>query len=387
MASAAHPLVDDIDVLVIGGGIVGSCLAGFLAEEGVGVALIDDGRIGGSNANAGSLHVQMQSRFMRLYPQNVPGMERQLPLYPKAVAFWQAMQAQLGAEFDLKMTGGLMVAESQDQLDFLKIKARRERELGLDVDILDRAALDRIAPYFGPAVVGAELCANEGKLNPLLCNAAIRRWIVEKGVLLIEGESAGRIRRERQAFIVETERGSIKAGKVVLAAASGSKALAQALGVAIPAEPEPLHMNITEAAAPLIGHLIQHADRMITLKQFGTGQIVIGGGWPAHLAGERRHPTVELASLVANATLAQHIVPRIAPLRIIRTWAGINTSVDGKGVLGPIGRVPGLFAAIPGDAGYTLGPLSARLVADMMLGRQPNEDVTPFSADRFEAAA
>ena len=74
-------------------------------------------------------------------------------------------------------------------------------------------------------------------------------------------------------------------------------------------------------------------------------------------------------------------------MRIIRTWAGINTSVDGKGVLGPVGRVPGLFAAIPGDAGYTLGPLSARLVADMMLGRQPNEDVTPFSPDRFEAAA
>lgn len=386
MSGAAHPLVGDIDVAVIGGGIVGSCLAGFLAEDGVGVALIDDGRIGGSNANAGSLHVQMQSRFMRLYPQNVPGMERQLPLYPKAVAFWQEMQARLGADFDLKMTGGLMVAESRDQLDFLKLKAKRERELGLDVDVLDRAQLDRIAPYFGPDVVGAEICANEGKLNPLLANAAIRRWVIEKGVVLVEGESAGPVRREQQRFIIETGNGRIRAGRVVLAAASGSKALAAGLGVAIPAEPEPLHMNITEAAAPLIGHLIQHADRMITLKQFGTGQIVIGGGWPAHLVGERQHPTVELASLVANATLAQHIVPRIASLRIIRTWAGINTSVDGKGVLGPIGRVPGLFAAIPGDAGYTLGPLSARLVADMMLGRQPNEDVSPFSPDRFEAA-
>jgi glycine/D-amino acid oxidase-like deaminating enzyme len=92
---------------------------------------------------------------------------------------------------------------------------------------------------------------------------------------------------------------------------------------------------------------------------------------------------VELASLIANATLAQHIVPRIAPLRIIRTWAGINTSVDGKGVLGPIAGVPGLFAAIPGDAGYTLGPLSARLVADMMAGRVPSEDMAPFSPDRF----
>ncbi|MDQ0390517.1 NAD(P)/FAD-dependent oxidoreductase [Labrys monachus] len=381
--ASPHPVVGEIEVLVIGGGVVGSCLAGFLAEDGVGVALIDDGRIGGSNANAGSLHVQMQSRFMRLYPQNVPGMERQLPLYPKGVAAWQALEKKLDAHFDLKMTGGLMVAESLDQLEFLRVKAARERELGLEVEVLGRAELDRIAPYFGESVVGAELCADEGKLNPLLCNAAIRRWILARGVVLIEGEAAGPIRREGAGFVVETKRGPIRAGRVVLAAASGSKALAAGLGVAIPAEPEPLHMNITEPTSAMIGHLVQHADRMITLKQFGTGQIVIGGGWPAHLAGERRHPTVELASLIANATLAQHIVPRIAPLRIIRTWAGINTAVDGKGVLGPVGPVPGLFAAIPGDAGYTLGPLSARLVAEMMAGRAPGEDMAPFSPDRF----
>eukprot|EP01037_Dinobryon_pediforme_P029546 gene29546-33230_t len=281
------------------------------------------------------------------------------------------------------MTGGLMVAESREQLDFLVLKAKRERELGLDVDILDRAALDRIAPYFGPAIVGAELCGNEGKLNPLLCNAAIRRWITGRGVVIADGVKVGRLAAAGPGFVVETSAGKLKAGRVVIAAAAGSRALAALLGVTVPALPEPLHMNITEPTTPLVGHLIQHADRMITLKQFGTGQIVIGGGWPAHLDARRGHPTVELASLIGNATLAQHIVPRIAPLRIIRTWAGVNTSVDGRGVLGAVGAVPGLFMAIPGDAGYTLGPLSARLVADGMLGRSSSEDMRPFSPDRF----
>jgi glycine/D-amino acid oxidase-like deaminating enzyme len=92
---------------------------------------------------------------------------------------------------------------------------------------------------------------------------------------------------------------------------------------------------------------------------------------------------VELASLIANASLAQHIVPQIGNLRIIRTWAGINTSVDGMGVLGEVPAAPGLFVAIPGDAGYTLGPLSARLVADVMLGRAPQEDIRPYRPDRF----
>jgi len=170
---------------------------------------------------------------------------------------------------------------------------------------------------------------------------------------------------------------------VVIAAASGSKDLAAMLGVVVPANAEPLHMNITEPTGALIGHLVQHADRMITLKQFGTGQIVIGGGWPALLVGDRGDPTVKLGSLIANASLAQHIVPSIAPLRIIRCWAGINTAVDGMGVLGPVSAVPGLFIAIPGDAGYTLGPLSAYLVSETVMGRRPDIDLRPYSPDRF----
>ena len=68
------------DVAVIGAGIVGLCLAGFLAQSGRDVMLIDAGGSAASTANAGSLHVQMQSRFMRLFPERVAGFEQQLPL-------------------------------------------------------------------------------------------------------------------------------------------------------------------------------------------------------------------------------------------------------------------------------------------------------------------
>src|SRR5258706_12457733 len=100
-----------IDTVIVGGGVVGACLACFLAKEGVGVALVDAGLPGGTSSNAGSLHVQMQSRFMQLYPHLVPGMESTLHLYPKAVRLWQELERELGGGFDLKITGGLMVAE------------------------------------------------------------------------------------------------------------------------------------------------------------------------------------------------------------------------------------------------------------------------------------
>ena len=375
---------EDSDVVVIGGGIVGTALAAFLAEAGRDVMLVDRGEGGGSTANAGSLHVQMQSRFMQLYPENVPGMERQLPLYPKATRFWQALETRLGADFELKKNGGLMVAENRQQLDFLHVKAERERKLGLSVDVLERDALERIAPYFGPAVVGAEICHDEGKLNPLRANAALRAHALAEGVRLREGCAVTGLAREADGYRVTlSDAGTVRCATLVLAAAEGTGKLAAMLGVTIPTRAEPLHMNITEAAAPMIGHLIQHADRMITLKQFATGQIVIGGGWPADIADGRGFPRTRLDSMIANVTLASHIVPAVSPLRIIRTWAGINTSVDGKGVLGPVTTHPGLYIAVPGDAGYTLGPLSARLVCDTILGLDPGEDLSDYSPMRF----
>jgi glycine/D-amino acid oxidase-like deaminating enzyme len=383
MSGGRHPELPEIATLVVGGGILGLCVAGFLAAEGAEVAVIDAGRIGGTTANAGSLHVQLQSRFMQLYPDLVPGLEATLHLYPKAVAFWKRFAPTLGTEIDLKITGGLMVAESREQLEFLAQKCRRERDLGLRSEILDRAAVHAFAPYLGPAIVGAELCPEEGKLNPLLANQAIRRWAIGNGARLLFEEPVARLERAGTRLHALTARGRIEAGRVVLAAGAWSRQLAAGLGVHVPAVPEPLHMNITEPAAPLIGHLVQHADRPITLKQLATGHVVIGGGWPAQMSDPDAAPAVELASIIGNATLAQHIVPQLGPLRIIRTWTGINTSVDGRAVLGESAAAPGLFFAIPGDAGYTLGPLCARLVADTILGRRPGEDIAPYSPDRF----
>ncbi|NCG34364.1 MAG: FAD-dependent oxidoreductase, partial [Proteobacteria bacterium] len=89
----------EIQTVVVGGGILGQCVAGFLAEEGREVAIIDAGRPEGTTTNAGSLHVQMQSRFMRLHPDQVPALESGLHLFPKAVALWFELQRHLDADF------------------------------------------------------------------------------------------------------------------------------------------------------------------------------------------------------------------------------------------------------------------------------------------------
>jgi glycine/D-amino acid oxidase-like deaminating enzyme len=310
--------------------------------------------------------------------------EASLPLYVAAAKRWAELERELGTSFELKASGGLMVAETPESYEFLARKCERERRLGLDVEMLDRAEIRRIAPYLGEAVIGAELCAHEGKLNPLLANQAIRRALLAAGGALLPETRVERIEKADVRWVLHGAFGTIRAGRVLLAAGAGTGALLAPLGLRVPTVAEPLHMNITEAAAPLIGHLVQHAERMITLKQLAAGQVVIGGGWPARLSGAREHPTVEAASLLGNLRLASHIVPRLARLRLIRSWAGVNTTVDGRSVLGEAPGLPGLFLGVPGDAGYTLGPLVGALAAGALLGRRDLPfDVASFSAARF----
>ncbi|MCU0908098.1 MAG: FAD-binding oxidoreductase [Rhodobacteraceae bacterium] len=369
------------DVLVIGGGITGLMAAIRLAEGGARVAVVDAGQNAGTWANAGSLHVQMQSRFIRMYPDQVPRLEAALPLYAAAAREWARLEAEVGA-FELVTNGGLMLAEGADQMAFLTQKARREEARGLQVEMLDRAALDRIAPWLGPQITGAELCRDEGKMNPLLANARVRDRALALGVEIRRDRIAG---VEVHATHVTAHGAARHEGhEAVIAAAWGAGDLTGTMGLALPTRAEPLHMNITEAARPLIGHLVQHAERSITLKQLGAGQIVIGGGWSALDRGPATPPAVRAGSFLGNVALAARLVPGIGGLRVIRTWAGMNTTTDGASIIGRLPGHPRVVMAVPGDAGYTLGPLVARMAAGVLAGGQgADHDAAPYSPARF----
>jgi len=369
------------DVLVVGGGIVGQVAAIEIASTGASTIVVDAGRDSGSTANAGSLHVQMQSRFMRLYPDQVPALEASLPLYCAAVREWDHLDKKYGP-FGMVRNGGLMLAETVDQMEFLKAKAEREHRANVDVEILDRDALDEMAPWLGPQIIGAELCRNEGKLDPLAANLRLREEASRLGVQFAQDQITSIDERDGKAVAVGST-DTWHADRIVLAAAWGTGSLLSDLGLAMPTNPEPLHMNITEPCAAQIGHLVQHADRSITLKQLAGGQVVIGGGWPADDRSMARVPGVRCTSLVGNVALAARLVPSIGKVRVLRTWAGINTTIDGASTVGPVPNAKRIIVAVPGDAGYTLGPLVAKMAASFVTGSDQLFDAGAFSPARF----
>lgn len=373
-------MTEPSDLLVIGGGITGQSAALAAAEQGARVRIVDFARNAGSHANAGSLHVQMQSRFLRLNPHLAENLESSLPLYLSAVRAWEALDAKLGG-VELSREGGLMLADAPDQMTFLRQKAEREAKKGLSVDILDRDALLRIAPYLGPTAIGAEICHNEGKLNPLVANRKMETRLDDLGVTRVNDRITGLDTGGPSPVALGQQR--YAADHIVIAAAWGSGLFADGLGLPIRTPPEPLHMNITEPGAYQIRHLVQHAERPITLKQFKSGQVVIGGGWDARQGEDDGIPTILQQSLLGNVALAAQIAPGIGGLRILRTWAGYNTPVDGKATIGPTPAHPRVHFALPGDAGYTLGPVVGQCAAALALGFEPLTDPAPYAVSRW----
>ncbi len=373
------------DVAVIGAGIAGLSTALFLARAGRDVLVIERSEPNAlaSGGNAGSLHAQLLSFDHGARAAGVAGpAARTLPLQRDAIALWAALQDELGADFEMAVTGGLMVAETERDLAFLAAKAAVERAHGVETELIGAAALRQREPALSERFLGAAYCAAEGKINPLVATQAILDAAEAAGARLLRHAGVSAIAREGSGFRLQTARGPVRAGRIVDAAGAFAAVVGRMLGVAVPVHGAPLQMVVTEAAAPTLRHLVAHADRHLTLKQAGNGAFIIGGGWTAGLDPVHGHPRPLLASLAGNLWVAQRVVPCLDRLHVVRSWAAMNIDIDGAPILGEDPRVPGLFHAVTSN-GYTLGPIVGRITADLVDRGATDRDVSGFSIARF----
>ena len=93
-------------------------------------------------------------------------------------------------------------------------------------------------------------------------------------------------------------------------------------------------------------------------------------------------------SLASNLAIARSVVPAVANIRLLRAWpAVVNGTADWKPVLGELPGVPGFLMTVFPWLGFSAGPIVARITANLLLGRDPGFDLSPFSAARYMARA
>jgi glycine/D-amino acid oxidase-like deaminating enzyme len=373
------------DVVVIGAGIIGTCAAYYLAREGLDVAQVERGQPNGeaSGGNAGSLHVQLLSYDFgdRAIAGGGPAAET-LPLNRESARMWLGLAEELGHDLEIKITGGLMVAEDDERFDLLRRKTELDRGYGIPVEMISAGELRDMAPAVSDRMVGAAWCPEDGKINPLLATPAVLDGALAAGARLYKETEVLDIERLPAGFLVKTDRGDFRAGKVLNACGGWSSRIAAMVGIRLPTKANPIQLIVTEPTAPLVDHLLAHADRHLSLKQVDNGNLIIGGGWRAELDPDTHRPRVSRDSFEGNLWVAHRVVPDLRFVHVIRSWAAMNVAIDGAPILGEAPSVPGFYNAVTVN-GVTLGPVIGRLTAEMMRTGRAGPEMASFSLARF----
>lgn len=386
-ARGTRPPLDktSADLVIVGAGITGIAAALYAARDGADVLCLDRGAVNGeaSGGNAGSLHLQLLS--WDFGGKAVSGGSPQLltlPLQQDAIALWSQLETDLAADFEMKVTGGLMVAEDAAQIAFLEAKVAAEARVGITSEVIGPDRIRAIIPAISDSIVAGAWCAGEGKINPLVATTALARAARAAGARIEEMTPVTGVLRARDGYDIATPRGTVHAARVLIAAGGWSAQIAAMLGARLPIRGAPLQMVVTDPAPPLLPCLLAHADRHLTMKQTDAGTILIGGAWTAATA-RTGQPQVLPQSLEGNLWVAAHTIPAIGQLSAIRSWAAMNIDIDGAPLIGPVPGCAGVTVAATAN-GYTLGPLIGREAARLALTGRIGNDFKPFSMDRFD---
>jgi sarcosine oxidase subunit beta len=383
------------DVVVVGGGLIGSAAAYHLARSGVRTLLIEQGDLasGASGANFGNVQVQ-DAEF---------GLSMELTL--QGYEMFSSLEADLDYDLDQRRTGSLLLIETERQWAAMEQRAASLQAVGVRAQLLDLDGARRLAPGLSPEVIiGALYHGREGMLNPFKLVRAYARRGQEYGLEVWTHTEVTKVcvQGGRVTGVVVREPWSngsgarhIPAGWVVLATGAWARRLALTAGVDLPLRWVHGEALITEPLPLLTRHAISSAaffeqteesEAQIVgfcMRQRPEGNVMIGEAAQVTGALGRR---VTRTALPAIAREAQVRFPALRQAAVVRGWAVPVAFVpDIRPLLGPTDKVAGLLVATGLKSTIILTPLVGALVADMVAGRELDPRLAEFSPSRAAA--
>jgi glycine/D-amino acid oxidase-like deaminating enzyme len=430
MAPHVDPVVTDetlparADVVIVGGGIIGTSAALFLAEKGVSTVLCEKGHIAGEQSSRNWGWCRKMARD-----------PRELPLIIESLRLWQGMNRRVEAETGFRTCGIMYLAENQADLARLAGWLDHAREYQLDTRVIDGAEVAHLLPGAAKPWAGALYTPSDGKAEPQMAAPAIAAAARRHGATILTGCAARGIETAagRVAAVV-TEKGRIACQAVVLAGGAWSRLFCGNLGIELPQLKVLGSVMRTERldGGPEIsasGGLFGYRKRMdggYTVATLGVRTIdLVPDSFrllPDYLPSIRLHwkklrfrvghrfveewrmkrrwnldeaspfesvrvldPAADPVVLDrARASIAEAF-PAFRNVPIAQSWGGmIDVMPDAIPVISGVESLPGFFIATGFSGhGFGIGPGAGRLVADMVTGAPPLVDPAPFRLSRF----
>lgn len=362
------------DAAVIGAGVMGCSTALFLARGGMRVALLDRGPIcrEASGVNAGTLTMQMTRAAL-------------IPYALRAHAMWLSMPRWCaGGDVRAVACPGLSLAFTEAEAAMLEQRARVRREAGAPIELVSGGRAMAIEPGLTDRVLLAGHCPIDGFTSAYLTGRAFRPALLEARVALFEKRAVWGVDREAGRFVLETESGPLQARRIVLAGGVWLEEMAAWLGLRLPIKVLVNQLVVTERMRPVMRTVLGVASGLLSLKQYANGTVLIGGGWQGIGDRARGGLAVRAENLLGNVRLAAHAVPALREARVVRAWLGLEAeTADALPAIGPVPGVEGAWIIGSVHSGYTSGPYFGKLLAEAILGREP--ELPLFPIDRLLA--
>lgn len=364
----------ELDVIVVGAGIVGSSAALNLARGGQRVALLERDFCGAHSSGVNYGGVRRQGRSLA-----------QLPLAMRAHAIWGHLREWIGTDGEYTRSGHLKLARSETDFNALKAYARRTQAFDLRLQLMERQELRRRFPWVGDIAVGASYCPEDGHANPRLVSPAFAQAARHSGARLHEQCEVLAVDHDGQRFHVRTSTGQcFKAPWLLNCAGAWSARLAEQFAEPVPLSAAHPAMLVTEPLPLFMTASTGVEGGGIYARQVARGNCVLGGGRGFALTPTTSRPgQAALLDILRNAT---ELYPALAGAQAIRTWSGTEGYLpDDEPVLGPSLRQPGLLHGFGfAGAGFQIGPAAGEALAQCILLGAPAISLAAFSIQRFQ---
>ncbi|MEH7503704.1 glycine oxidase ThiO [Neobacillus drentensis] len=367
---------NSFDVAIIGGGVNGSSIAYQLSKMGRKVIIIEKERLAcqASSAAAGMLAAQAE-------------IEQDGPLFQlalKSQAMFSTLSSELyeytGIDIEYIHKGMLKIAETEEIAVEVKKQVAFQRDWDPAIKWLGAKELRKMEPSLSTGVAGGMYLPNDGHVQPAKLTQAFAKAAVYFGAEIRENtEVLSFIYENGQVKGVNTSNGVIHSEQVVVSTGAWAGKLMREAGMDISVYPVKGECFSIRTEKPIINTTI-FSDKRCYLVPKRNGEIYIG----ATMIEDTFDNTVTPGGIATLIERAIHLVPQIKDAAWERVWAGIRPQTgDGNPYIGEHPSWKGLFVAAGHFRnGILLSPITGKLVADLVAGRQLDE--TLLSAFHLE---
>ena len=374
----------ETEVVVIGGGAMGTSIAYHLAKEGVDTTLFEWRNLAsGATGRCGGMVCQLYGRSL-----NIEKTRERLALTEENNRMLVELQEELG-DFEYRRQGLLDVAVDEEEFELFKRLMKIHRECEDDgIELLDRKETLEVMPTLPKDIVGSRYRASDGNLDPFKLTHVLARAAKRYGAAIFPQTKVEEIiAREGKVAGVRTSHGRTKAKWVVNATNGWASFLTKELDIAPVRELAMVTEEVPEFKGPALE--MRSGDEFVFgTTQTASGGVVIGGPAPPPL-NRRSYYYDERVTLSEAMKCAKWFTTMLPPLRninIIRCWVGTMAfTPDGIPHIGSAAEKEGLMIAAGFAAGMSQAAVVGRIIADCIIRGKTSFPMEIYDPKRFFA--